>query len=77
MKKIKLALALAGAVGLVAACGGGSGEEAGTPPEETGSNAVMAPIENAEAAVADVEKAAEGGMSTEMQTLSFTVEGMS
>ena len=76
MKKITLALALAGAVGLAAGCGA-SGEEQGTAPAETGSNAVTAPIEKAEAVVADLEKAAAGGESTEMQTLSFTVDGMS
>ena len=76
MKKIKLALAFACAAGLVAGCGA-AGEETGTAPVENGSDVAAAPIENAEAAAADLAKAAEGGMSAEMQTLNFTVAGMS
>ena len=71
MNKITLALALAGAVGLVAACGGGSGEESGTAPAESGSNAVTAPIESAEAAAGNMEAAA-----SETHTLTFAVDGM-
>ena len=71
MKKFKLALALAGAVGLVAACGGGSDDAAETAPDESGSNAVTAPIEKATDAVADLENAA-----STSQTLTFSVDGM-
>ena len=71
MKKFKLALAFAGAVGLVAACGGGSDDATETAPEESGTNAVTAPIEKATAVVADLEAAA-----STSQTLTFAVDGM-
>lgn len=69
MKKIARALVFAGAAGLVAACSAEPAHESGAMPEKTGAPAVSG-------AVADVAEAAEG-MSTEMHTLTFTVDGMS
>ena len=80
MKKLSLALALVGAAGLVTACGGDSGDSAGTPPEKPADDSALTqPVKKAEEVAGDLqEKAAEAGeaMAAE-RTVQLTISGMS
>jgi len=70
MNRTMITMALLGAAGLVAACGGGDGGDTGGTSEDTGS-ALTAPIDAAKQAAGDLEKA-----SGQVHTLTFTVGGM-
>lgn len=69
MNRTMITMALLGAAGLVAACGGEGGDTGGTT-EDSGAG-ITAPIDAAGDAAADLEKAA-----SQTHTLTFAVDGM-
>jgi len=85
MKTFTLTLALVGAVGLIAGCGGGSADDAAPPAEETeGGSALTRPITKAQEVAADLSNKADEAnaamdavaAATESRTVTLAIVGM-
>ena len=75
MRKIAVTLALAGAMGMVAACGGAA-DESGSAPATTPETPVETAVNEAAEAATNAAAAAAEVASEAMTTLEFKIDGM-